>query len=272
MPPRPDHRLLVPDAASAGVEGRPLVICFPGSGAEEEDAASPSWSALAVRLVQRGYAVLLFARGAGDTLDPTPATIAAFRRYLAAQRLAGPYVLVAHSYGGAFARAFLQAAPADIAGLVLAETGHEGGLDPRVDDAQLRHRAMGAKPVVVIHANIFLAVKRAIDARDAALALVALTTPADHALLAAQRDLLRRSEVEDKRLKKAQLRLSSTSKYVYLPDCGHHVVRDRPDVIADEVDWVFANLRQGDGLEKLGAAPRVWSTIRKALARLSRGP
>jgi pimeloyl-ACP methyl ester carboxylesterase len=270
MSPRPDHRLLVPEAASAAVEGRPLIVCFPGSGAEEKDAASPPWMALAVQLVQRGHAVLIFARGAGDTLDPTPATIAAFRRYLAARRLAGPYVLVAHSYGGAFARAFLQAAPADVAGLVLAETGQEGGLDPRVDDGQLRHRAMGAKPVVVIHANIFLTAKRAIDARDAALALAAFTTPADHAFLAAQQDLLRRSEAEDKRLKQAQLRLSSTSKYVHLPDCGHHVVRDRPDVIAGEVDWVFANLRQDDGVEKLEAAPRVWSTIRKALARLSR--
>lgn len=47
---------------------------------------------------------------------------------------------------------------------------------------------------------------------------------------------------EDERLKRAQLRLSSNARYVRVGDCGHNVVRDRPDVVAEEVKWVLDNV------------------------------
>ncbi|KAI0426054.1 hypothetical protein F5Y09DRAFT_320112 [Xylaria sp. FL1042] len=78
--------------------------------------------------------------------------------------LHGPYLLIAHSYGGAFARAFVQhehehlisqrkkkekkkqremKRDCGVLGLVLVETGQEGGLDPRLDERQIRE-AVGA--------------------------------------------------------------------------------------------------------------------------------
>jgi len=52
------------------------------------------------------------------------------------------------------------------------------------------------------------------------------------------RKLLDTWEEADRDLKEEQLRLSSNSRLVYLPDCGHNVQLVRPDVVADEIRWV----------------------------------
>jgi poly(3-hydroxybutyrate) depolymerase len=56
------------------------------------------------------------------------------------------------------------------------------------------------------------------------------------------RDLLTRWDEVDGDLKEEQLRLSSNTHYVYLPDCGHNIQLIRPDVVAEEVKWILANL------------------------------
>lgn len=40
----------------------------------------------------------------------------------------------------------------------------------------------------------------------------------------------------------AQLHLSSHARYLQGDDCGHNVVRDRPDVVVEKLKWVLANL------------------------------
>ncbi|KAL4957545.1 Alpha/Beta hydrolase protein [Aspergillus filifer] len=52
------------------------------------------------------------------------------------------------------------------------------------------------------------------------------------------RELLDRWDSVDEMLQREQLRLSSNTRYVHLPDCGHHVHLIRPDAIVEAVRWV----------------------------------
>jgi len=132
---------------------------------------------------------------------------------------------------------FMHKALADVAGAVLVETGQEGGLDPKIAAAQIRKGVLGERPLSVIRGNSFLEKAKSLAARENMAA-----TEQQKAALALQRQLLQASDEEDERMKKAQLLLSKSTRYIHIPDCGHHVIRDRPVAVAEEVDWVSANL------------------------------
>ncbi|KAI0473632.1 Alpha/Beta hydrolase protein [Xylariaceae sp. FL0804] len=290
LAPISGHRLVVPSGspaespaaatAAAPCTTSPLVICFHGSG----ESCSPSWDALATRLAERaGLRVLLFDRGPHN--PGVAEATAALRAYLASSSSSSStgssppppckdddtkFLLVAHSYGGAFARAFMQAELARVAGMVLVETGQEGGLAPTVDAAQRRRRVLGARPLCVVRGDSLLAKRAALDRRvqaqaellhhDAAAVIAAggggergtamallqarCVIVAQKGLLDldAERRVLAACDAEDERLKRAQLRLSRVSRYVRVRDVGHHVVRDRPDEVVAAVEWVLANL------------------------------
>jgi pimeloyl-ACP methyl ester carboxylesterase len=79
-----------------------------------------------------GFATsVLYDRGGTGWSDPAPlprtaAEVATeLRDLLRAADITGPYVLVAHSLGGAYARRFGQLYPADVAGLVTLDAFHE---------------------------------------------------------------------------------------------------------------------------------------------------
>ncbi|KAI1170681.1 Alpha/Beta hydrolase protein [Nemania sp. FL0916] len=333
----PSFQLLQPtDDASAGsnhtttndeIAQSPLIICFHGSG----ESCSPSWDSLVTKLITEiRCRVLLCNRGSGNHL---PATIAAqIWDYLhgraedqnrkhrhehenGKKETDGPYLLIAHSYGGAFARAFIQHehdlllrskkdSTEGIMGLVLVETGQEGGLDAALDAQQIRRVVMGKRPVSVIRGNSLLGKWRELEERERLLAtsllptsattltltLASPTTPAlDHtptpissasakrrdnvvkdvamqrSRLAAERDMLERVDAEDERLKRRQLGLSKTSRYVHISDCGHHVIRDRPDAVVDAVRWVLENAE--DSSSKRSLWERVWGVMQRFSVR-----
>ncbi|KAM5434796.1 hypothetical protein MferCBS31731_006568 [Microsporum ferrugineum] len=52
------------------------------------------------------------------------------------------------------------------------------------------------------------------------------------------RQLLDQWDDIDRFLKEEQLQLSSKSRLVHVPDCGHHIHLVRPDVVAQEIQWV----------------------------------
>ncbi|KAK8137390.1 hypothetical protein PG984_005330 [Apiospora sp. TS-2023a] len=231
----PDHKLL---GSSSVDPNTPLIVCFHGSG----ESCEPAWSELA-RLLSSKYRVLLFERG---PMNPKPPEATSqLLRFLKTRRLPGPYILIAHSYGGAFARLFMHRAQGDVAGAVLVETGQEGGLDPKMAAAQLRKGGvLGEKPLSVIRGNSFIAKKKALEKAMSEQQTTASTSTMEQqrAALAMQWQLLQASDEEDERMKKAQLSLSRNSRYLHIPDCGHHVIRDRPEAVASEVDWVMANV------------------------------
>ncbi|KAK7994222.1 hypothetical protein PG989_007603 [Apiospora arundinis] len=226
VPTEPSHRLL----GSSKDPKSPLIICCHGSG----ESCEPSWSELA-RLLSPKYRVLLFERGPSNPKPPQATS--ELLHFLKARDLPGPYILVAHSYGGAFARMFIHKAAKDVAGAVLVETGQEGGLDPKIAAAQTRNRVLGDKPVSVIRGNSFLEKTKSLKASEKMA-----VTDQQKAALNVQWQLLQASDAEDEKMKKTQLLLSKNSRYIHIPNCGHNVIRDRPVIVAEEVDWVLGNV------------------------------
>jgi pimeloyl-ACP methyl ester carboxylesterase len=208
----------------------PPIICFHGSG---ETCAG--WSDLTRPLTERPYRVLLYDRGP-ENPTPTENTLSEMMGNIHSTGIQGPFILIAHSYGGAFAKEFLRLYPQDVAGMVLVETGQETGIDPAVEEDQYRRQVMGSKPLSVIRGNSFRDKFAHFEER--------LNAAEDESQRQGIRNepgfkMLEMMDKEDERLKKRQLQLSRNSRYVHVPDCGHGVVRDRPQIVADEVDWVM---------------------------------
>ncbi|OTA97047.1 hypothetical protein M434DRAFT_333090 [Hypoxylon sp. CO27-5] len=237
----PGHKLLTPESDAA--PHRPLIICFHGSG----ETCSPSWDALARILTSEPHflRVLLYERG---PKNPKPALATAeLRRFLRRERLVGPYVLVAHSYGGAFARFFLEKEDKKVAGMVLVETGQESALDAKIEEGQYERRVLGMRPLSVVRGNSFLRLSEQVRKAEAK-AEVDANTDREGARETELKKMLETWEVADEEMKKKQLGLvapNGVKRYVHIPDCGHHVVRDRPDVVAAEAAWVLENLVDG---------------------------
>ncbi|KAI1259253.1 hypothetical protein F5Y18DRAFT_433538 [Xylariaceae sp. FL1019] len=232
-----NHRLLVP--ADTNIPQRdnekPLIVCFHGSG----ETCSPSWDDLAAQLVaETGCRVLLYDRGAGNLR----AEIVAKEMWdfvvtgEIGDGLRGPYLLIAHSYGGAFARAFVQfehttrdrlstkrstmAVPqghSRVMGLVLVETGQEGGLDASLDDSQINDTIMGERPVCVVRGNSLIGKWKDLEDRERALDSAEAESGAQRDALVALRRMLELMDGEDERLKKRQLGLSRRTADEDLP-------------------------------------------------------
>ncbi|KAI0837130.1 hypothetical protein F5Y06DRAFT_272080 [Hypoxylon sp. FL0890] len=233
----PAHKLLIPDSDAVG--DRPLVICFHGSG----ESCSPSWDALARILTSEPHSlhVLLYERGPRNPKPPQ--ATADLREYLSREKLEGLYVLVAHSYGGSFARMFLEEDVRQVVGMVLVETGQESALDDRIEKRQYERRVMGMRPLSVVRGNSFLRMREQVRRTEG-------DTSPEGGRGVELRKMLEMWEAADEEMKKKQLDLvaeNGVKRYVHIPDCGHHVVRDRPDVVAAEVAWVLENLDKGGG-------------------------
>ncbi|KAI1329687.1 Alpha/Beta hydrolase protein [Xylariaceae sp. FL0255] len=309
----PRHRLLLPPAKPKAQEAetlqndksddisddygqdhdlKPLIMCFHGSG----ETCSPAWDDLATALVaETDCRVLLYDRGDGnqsaDTVGEEMWEFLLPSSSSSSGTLRGPYLLIAHSYGGAFARVFLQRehefghrgrntnantqgyqhnshnnsdnmrSDSDmIVGVVLVETGQEGGLDPALDERQIRTVVLGSRPLCVVRGNSLLGKWRALEEAEAQESGPSLSLN-----LVAQRRLLERVDAEDERLKRRQLGLSRNSRFVHVPDCGHHVVRDRPDVVIEAVKWVLENPGEVGEADELEETERRDAVGRKSL-------
>lgn len=188
-----------------------------------------SWTRL-IEILSTSCRVLYIERMSSKTT--VKEYVAALHAHLLRNRLDGPYILVAHSYGGVFAKQFLKGHRELVAGMVLVETGKAVDKIDRPDEHLARRRYLGTKPLSVIRGNSLLRHQADLDARISEMS----TTSNDSA------EWLVAALEQDEKFEKAQLRLSSNHRFVDVPDCGHNVVRDRPDVVAREVKWVCDNL------------------------------
>ncbi|CAG9984047.1 unnamed protein product [Clonostachys byssicola] len=235
----------------SNISTSPLIICFHGSG----DSCA-SWGELA-QLLASSYHVLLYNRGPSN--PDSKASTKSLLQYLAEMQLGPPYVLIGHSYGGNFAREFLQQRTSDVVGMVLAETGQETGLDPAMEARQYKRTILGTKPLSVIRANSMIGKMKQLEEkiRDA------------HGDEKLENDIRNGPESamvdawdkEDERLKKRQLDLSKNSRYLHIPDCGHHVIRDRPDAVAGEVRWVMENRNNIPDEKSHGLINKLWGKL-----------
>ena len=124
----PDGRQLHLQIAGEEHDG-PTVILEGGAG-----ASTPAWGWVQPAVAQHATVVAYDRAGLGWS-DPSPeapsaaAVLTDLRDALDARRLPGPYVLVGHSLGGHYVRAFAEAHPDDVAGIVLVDPSHEHAAD-----------------------------------------------------------------------------------------------------------------------------------------------
>jgi pimeloyl-ACP methyl ester carboxylesterase len=103
---------------------------------------------------------------------------------------------------------------------------------------QFDRQAMGDKPLSIIRCN---------SARDYER-IYAAGVEAGNGTEAQQRAFRRtldRWESATQDLSNDQLRLSSRTHFVHLPECGHNVQLVRPDVVAEEIKWVLDQMLGG---------------------------
>jgi pimeloyl-ACP methyl ester carboxylesterase len=116
-------------------DGDPTVVFLPGAGLVGLDFLN-----LQQRAAEFATSVL-YDRGGTGWSDPadlprTPGEVVEeLRRLLQTAGLPGPYVLVAHSLGTFYARRYAQLWPADVAGLLFLDPGHEDILSFLPDEA-----------------------------------------------------------------------------------------------------------------------------------------
>jgi pimeloyl-ACP methyl ester carboxylesterase len=107
-------------------EGGLTVVYLPGAGLTGHDFLN-----IHNAVAEFGASVIYDRGGTGwsdDITLPRSAADAAgeLRALLRAAEVPGPYVLVGHSLGGAYARRFAQLCPDEVAGLVFLDPAHEG--------------------------------------------------------------------------------------------------------------------------------------------------
>ncbi|HJP80675.1 MAG TPA: alpha/beta hydrolase [Pseudonocardiaceae bacterium] len=104
--------------------GGPAVVFLPGAGAAGLDYSAVQQG------VSRFRTAVVYDRGGSGYSDPVPlprtaAEVATeLHELLLAQDLAAPYILVAHSLGGAYAHRFAQLYPGEVAGMVWVDGFH----------------------------------------------------------------------------------------------------------------------------------------------------
>ncbi|KAB8075593.1 Alpha/Beta hydrolase protein [Aspergillus leporis] len=109
---------------------------------------------------------------------------------------------------------------------------------------QYKNQALGDKPLSIIRCRGSQDYRRIYEK-------VVEVGNGTEAQRTAFRRLLDRWDPIDQRAQEEQLQLSSNSRLIYLPDCGHHVHLIRPDVVADEIRWVRGQILNPSSPQKL---------------------
>ena len=260
------HKLYTEIRGPSRLPSQPVVIIFPGSG-----AACDTWKSVSTQIASFAR-VLLYDRAGigrserGPDRDTGYINARELSKLLKAIGVKGPYVLVAHSYGGCVAREFLHLHSREVVGMVLSETGTE----PKCEHAEEQYKTqiLGDSPLSVIRGEAafsrsFKSSKHLTNEQD---------QQGDNADQL-HRKILQNMEEMDIQLKKEQLKLSRKSKFRNVPDCGHSVHLDRPEVVVEEAQWVLENIVDGGFTKsmapsltptKLGLVSRLYNKISQA--------
>jgi pimeloyl-ACP methyl ester carboxylesterase len=254
-------------AATVFGAGSPTVVVEPSFGGAAED-----WEKIAQRLSEE-TTVVTYDRapyGASSAAQDarTPQDIAAdLDRLLTELGVAGPLVLVGHSAGGIYVRAYAAAHPDRVAGMVLVESSHESQrkvLDPM---RSVRTRVQIAFMIVSIFREP-VAERRGADPRSVArewrafrratargpfLAAGALGDRPLVVLTCARGDSAVSERVYQgwRDLHRNLTQLSANSRHWISESPNHYLMLGDPDLVIDAISEVIRCARSG---EKLGAA------------------
>ena len=227
-------------------EGTPAVVLEHGLG--------DSWGTWrkVVPAVAGFTRVIAYSRAGCRGSDPIPRQrrtsrdmVAELRVLLAAVGVPPPYVLVGHSFGGWNVRLFASEHPEEVAGLVLVSAPYDDAgnlqtfeeLSPEERAERLRFH-YGDKPPE--RANIGAS---AAEVRGSAplrpIPVVVLTNVRDP-------DSMRPGVAARRDADQAALaRIVPNARHVMVERAGHHIQRDRPEVVIDAIRSVVEAARQG---------------------------
>ena len=173
----------------------------------------------------------------------------ALRQELDRHEISAPVVLVAHSYGG-FVATLVAATDPRIAGVVLVDAN----LAAFFDDAQLERLLATYRPqypeleqAAPELAKVMIPIMEAYPETVARLRQVDIPTAMPVVDIVADRTWVERPE-EVAAVRRAHHEFVAASPYrraVFAEASGHHVMRDRPEVVLDAVGEVVAAVRGG---------------------------
>ena len=161
----------------------------------------------------------------------------------------GPYVLVAHSGGGLLARLFAGRHSEDVVGMVLVDTGHE--------EFPTRAQEVVAAEEWQLYRDLYADRRAALISEEevaAAQAGVAAVSLGDMPLVVLSARLerprlpvdinVRFQEVMLKLQREKLAPLSSRGVHIDVPNSGHAIQNDRPEVVVDAARQVVEAVRQ----------------------------
>lgn len=238
------HGHAVEVRTTTGDPALPLVVLLHGTGSR-----ASAWDDVRRRVDGRIATVAYDRTSRPDRHRPVTSVELAsdLRELLRAGRWQPPYLLVGHSWGGVVARAFAQATPSEVAGLVLLDATHEELASLRSRRFRLAQRAARAAARLPMSGGRLLAAARELAGVRASLRH--LTTPAvptwtlvgAHASSAAQQ-AVRKDFVDTYR------RLAESSPLVRhhtVTTAGHDLPISAPDAVVSALDEALALADKG---------------------------
>lgn len=244
--------------------------------------AAHSGYAKAQELIAPFARVCIYDRAGFGWSDPAAGTrtqqdmVEDLRKLLAAKKLKGPFVLVGHSMGGLYARLYAKQYPADVAAIVLVDATPEAylynpgaaefrkglvakiaeGLKSGKDGVPMVPMEPGtpAEIAMAFTPEVFRAMKQEYEAID--LVPEALRKPngygtlGDMPLAVIRRDIANPPVAADEgwaELQQSLVGLSTRGFLVVAEKSGHAIPYENPQIVADAVRRVLAQLAESKG-------------------------
>jgi len=230
-------------------EGSPTVVFEAGGG-----EGSSVWDDLEPEVRGRNKVrAMVYDRAGLGRSAPSPSAYSidreasALRRELDRRSIAAPTVLVAHSYG-AFIATLVAATDQRIAGLVLVD----GNLASFMDDAQLERLLATYTPQFAALeqaapdlARVMIPIIQAYPATVERLRAVEIPHDLPIVDIVAERTWVETpEEIDAFRRAHADFVAASRQRHgLFAEKSGHHVMRDRPDLVLDAIGRVIAEVR-----------------------------
>lgn len=250
--------------------GAPAVVLETGLGAEAAE-----WAAVQQTL-ERSTRVVSYDRAGRGSSDPVapgrPASALAsdLAGLLQLAHVPPPYLLVGHSFGGLLVRLYAHRYPQNVAGIVLVDSLHEDQFD--VFGARFPPQLPGEPPVLAQQRAFWEGGWRRAESNAEGIDLPAsvaegrevrcLGSVPLHVITAGSflhNPLVpteRRPELQRcwERLQRGLLGLSSASRYTLVPESGHFIQREQPQVVSRVIEGMLSELREAAPVRSDGRA------------------
>lgn len=164
----------------------------------------------------------------------------------------GPYVLVGHSMGGTNVQLLLEEQPASVAGMVLLDASPDPPPissipAPMLADFERNIAALEGLDLKTLLAGFeeLRASPRSLGEKPLAILVAGKAPEGPHTAVAGAEAVQRSREQAQRALES----LSTNSAFVVVPQSGHHIPNDAPEVVIRAIDAVVKSARTGERLD-----------------------